>query len=57
MKFATKLANDAHEKSGHGLSSREAGMLIRKVAEPPKTAPGLTRTLLALGLLTLIGIA
>jgi len=57
MKFANKLANDAHDKSGHGLTPREAGLLIKKVAEPPKSAPGLTRTLLALGLLMLIGIA
>jgi Fibronectin type III domain len=57
MKFANKLVNDAHEKSGRGLSSREAGLLLKKVAQPPGSAPGLTRTLLALGLLMLIGIA
>ena len=56
MKFATKLVDDRHGK-GHTLTTREAGLLLKKVAEPPKTAPGLTRTLLALGLLMLIGIA
>jgi hypothetical protein len=39
------------------LSVQEVESLARAISQPPKSAPGLTRSILAIGLLTLIGIA
>jgi len=59
--FANKVLSMVHGTSKAGdkersLTPHEAAVILKKVNEPPKTTPGLTRTLLAVGLLALIGI-
>ena len=59
--FANALLERVHGASksagkSHDLTPHEAVVILKKVNEPPKTTPGLTRTLLAIGLLALIGI-
>jgi hypothetical protein len=59
--FANKVLGMVHGTSKAGgkernLTPHEAAVILKKVNEPPKTTPGLTRTLLAIGLLALVGI-
>ncbi|HTZ06006.1 MAG TPA: hypothetical protein VMB53_09640 [Gaiellaceae bacterium] len=57
-KFAKMLLGDS-EKDGlkRPLTTKDVDTLLRRIGEPPKSQTGLTRTLLALGLLALIAIA
>jgi len=59
--FANKVLAMVHGTSKaddkeRSLTPHEAAVILKKVNEPPKTTPGLTRTLLAVGLLALVGI-
>ncbi len=51
------LAEVKSTKEGEGLSAAEVRALARQIREAPKGTPGLTRTMIALGLLTLVCIA
>ncbi len=52
------LLDEARPRAGDpALSMEEVAFLAKAIGQPPKSTPGLTRSMLALGLLTLIGIA
>jgi len=51
------ILSDARPKAGSALSADDANELAKAMGQPPKGIQGLTRTLIALGLLTLVGVA
>jgi hypothetical protein len=55
--FLNELLKAAKPNPSGPLSVDEVAAFVRAASQPPRGAPGLTRTLLALSLLTLVGVA